>query len=481
MIERLNAEYREVPLVSVLIPVYNEVSTVTIVLTRVLALTIPLEIVVVDDGSTDGTGEALQRFLSTKPPSMAEQVKVISHPQNQGKGAALRSAIATMTGSIAVIQDADLEYNPAEIPRLIQPIIDGLADVVYGSRFTGSPRSVLFFWHTAGNKFLTLLSNMCTNLNLTDMETGYKAFRSEILRSFPIRSQRFGVEPEITAKVSQLRCRMFEVPISYSGRTYSEGKKAGWRDGFSALATIARFRISRDLNVESPGQRTLRRIQRLRAYSKLQFDLLHPWIEGELLEIGAGLGTLTAHLAPHAKVLATDLDSQYLKGLSHTFAEHPNVTVQELDLTDQQAFLAIEKRFQTVVCSNVLEHVENDSAALQNIYSVLAASGRLVLIVPAHPILYGQIDRSINHFRRYGRRDIVEKLTAAGFSVEHVRHVNALGVPGWYINSVLLKRSSVPGVQAKINDLLTPFVRFEQRFNLPIGISLLVVAKRETV
>ena len=475
MIERLTPEHEELPLVSILIPVYNEVRTITTVLTKVLDLDISLEIVVVDDGSTDGTREALQSFVSSQP-SLTGRVQIVLHPQNQGKGAALRTAIAQMTGVIAVIQDADLEYNPAEIPRLIQPIVDGLADVVYGSRFTGSPRSVLFFWHTAGNKLLTLLSNMCTNLNLTDMETGYKAFRSDVLRSFPIRSNRFGVEPEITAKVSQLRCRMFEVPISYAGRNYSEGKKAGWRDGFAALATIARFRVIRDLTVEDPGHRTLRRVQRLKSYSKFQFDLLKPFVQGELLEIGAGLGTLTTHLSSQTAMVATDIDDQYLESLSRTFAGNPNVTVQKLDLSDPKAFASLRNRFQTVVCANVLEHVQDDLAALQNIHGVLSPGGKIVLIVPAHPLLFGQIDKSINHFRRYSKQDIVARLEASGFTVEHVSHANAIGVPGWYINSVLLKRTSVPGVQARINDLLTPLVRFERRLNLPIGISLVVVA-----
>src|SRR5207253_6637745 len=184
--------------------------------------------------------------------------------RNQGKGAAVRAAIPHVSGEIALIQDADLEYDPAEYPRLIQPIVDGHADVVYGSRFVGSPRRVLMFWHTIGNKLLTLVSNMCTNLNLTDMETCYKVFRADILKRIPIRSDRFGLEPELTAKVAHLRCRVYEVPIAYYGRSYSEGKKIGWKEAVSAAWTILRFRISPDIGREDDSFTTLRRVDALR-------------------------------------------------------------------------------------------------------------------------------------------------------------------------------------------------------------------------
>src|SRR5262249_11795919 len=202
------------PRLSVLVPVYNEAGTVRTLLERVRAVPITKEVVVVDDCSTDGTTRILQEYRATVPDDPEFRLVVVHHERNQGKGAAVRTAIAHMTGDIAVVQDADLEYDPREYPRLIAPILEGDADVVYGSRFSGSPRRVLMFWHTVGNRFLTLLSNMCTNLNLTDMETCYKAFRADILRRIPLRSNRFGLEPELTAKVAHLRCRIYEIPIS---------------------------------------------------------------------------------------------------------------------------------------------------------------------------------------------------------------------------------------------------------------------------
>ncbi len=221
---------------SVVIPVYNEAGTIKEILNRVEAVPQDKEIIVVDDGSTDGTREWLTQIFD-------ENITVLFHPVNKGKGAALRTGFERVTGDIVIIQDGDLEYNPGEYHRLIEPILDGRADVVYGSRFTGGPQRVLFFWHYVGNKFLTLLSNMLTNLNLSDMESCYKVFRAHLLEKITIKSNRFGFEPEITAKFARLKCRIYEVPISYSGRNYEEGKKITWRDGVSALFQIIRFRL----------------------------------------------------------------------------------------------------------------------------------------------------------------------------------------------------------------------------------------------
>ena len=225
--------------ISIVIPCYNEAETIEAIVQAVLAA--PLsnqEIIIVDDCATDGTKELLYKKIS----HLVDQI--ICHTKNQGKGAALRSGFANVTGEIVIIQDADLEYNPQEYPVLIQPILDGKADVVFGSRFQGGQaHRVLYFWHYMGNKALTLLSNMFTNLNLTDMETCYKVFRNEVLQQIEIKENRFGVEPELTAKVSKLGCRIYEVGISYSGRTYSEGKKINWKDGVQAIWCILKYNL----------------------------------------------------------------------------------------------------------------------------------------------------------------------------------------------------------------------------------------------
>lgn len=221
---------------SVVMPVFNEEKTVEKIAQRVLQFPGLFELVVVDDASTDGTAAALSRIGDPR-------VRVFSHPANRGKGAALRTAFEKVRGEVVIIQDADLEYDPKDYPRLLAPIEEGLADVVFGSRFTGETHRVLFFWHYVGNRFLTTLSNMFTNLNLTDMETCYKAFRSEILRGIRFRSDRFGIEPEFTAKIARGGYRVYETSISYHGRDYAAGKKITWRDGLRAVAAIVYYRF----------------------------------------------------------------------------------------------------------------------------------------------------------------------------------------------------------------------------------------------
>ncbi|AOX03424.1 glycosyl transferase [Moorena producens PAL-8-15-08-1] len=226
---------------SVVIPCFNEVNTIANVIEAVKASPVKeCEIIVVDDYSTDGTREILESSLESQIDH------VVYHHKNRGKGAALRTGFGLATGDIVIIQDADLEYDPQEYPLLMQPIVDGKADVVYGSRFAGGgPHRVVYYWHMVGNKFLTMLSNMFTNINLTDMETCYKAFRRELIQSIKIQESRFGFEPEITAKVAKKKCRIYEVGISYYGRTYEEGKKIGWRDGFRAIFCILKYNLFR--------------------------------------------------------------------------------------------------------------------------------------------------------------------------------------------------------------------------------------------
>jgi len=226
----------ERPLLSVIMPVFNEKDTVREILRRVRNTPHEKEIIIVDDFSTDGTREILREVKG-------EDVRVLFHEQNMGKGAAIRTAQSHVRGEIAIIQDADLEYDPADYDVLLQPILEGFADVVYGSRFIGGPHRVLLFWHRLGNTLLTFFSNMLTNLDLTDMETGYKAIRSEVFKKIRIKSNRFGIEPELTAKLARMKVRIFETSISYRGRSYSEGKKITWRDGIAAFCHILRYRF----------------------------------------------------------------------------------------------------------------------------------------------------------------------------------------------------------------------------------------------
>lgn len=224
--------------ISVVIPVYNEEPTITEIVSRVQAVDLQTEIIIVDDGSTDGTSAHLETIVST-----FENVRIFRHEKNRGKGAALRTGLAEASGEVIIIQDADLEYDPQDYETLLVPILDGRADVVYGSRFLGGPQRVLFFWHYVGNKLITLLCDAFSNLNLSDMETGYKVFKKEVIADIALKSNRFGFEPEFTMKIAKKGFRIYEVPISYSGRTYEEGKKIGWYDGLAAIFTILWFRF----------------------------------------------------------------------------------------------------------------------------------------------------------------------------------------------------------------------------------------------
>ena len=223
---------------SVVIPCYNEIDTAEELLRKVREVPLRLEVIVVDDGSTDGTRDLLTRL---RKEGLVD--RLVFHEQNSGKGAALRTGFAWATGDVVVVQDADLEYDPSEFPLLLEPILSGKADAVFGSRFLGGPHRVLLYWHSVGNRLLTLLSNMLTDVNLTDMETCYKMVRRELLQSLPLSADRFGIEPELTARLAQAGARIYELPISYHGRSYEEGKKIGWRDGFSALWSIVKYNL----------------------------------------------------------------------------------------------------------------------------------------------------------------------------------------------------------------------------------------------
>jgi len=476
------------PTLSVLIPVYNENVSLREILRRILQVPIAKEIIIVDDCSTDGTREQLQS-LEKDPSELLQQslvpttLRIVYHSMNQGKGAAIRTGAALARGYITLIQDADLEYNPQDYSRLLAPILAGDADVVYGSRFKGDVMRVHFFWHAMGNWLLTLLSNMFTNLTLTDMETCYKAFKTEILRSIPIRCNRFGFEPEITAKIAKLRCRIYEVPISYTGRTYDEGKKITWWDGVKAIFTILRFWIVDDLYEQNAGLRTLRIMEGAGDYNRWLFEQCKPSLGPKVLEVGAGVGNITKFLLDREAVLVTDFEESYVDELRNRYGHFMNVKVSRLDLTDQASARALVASYpvDTVLSMNVLEHIEDDHQALVTTYEMLPPGARLVILVPAHQMLYCDLDRNIQHFRRYTKASLSTVLRKAGFHVQSLRYLNWLGAIGWFVNGRILRRQLIPSHQLRFFDFLMFLVKLEKVIPIPFGLSVLAVAEKPAV
>jgi len=465
--------------VSILVPVYNERYTIQHLIAKALAAPLPQglsrELIVVDDCSTDGTERILKRLAREH----GNSVHVYSHPKNMGKGAAIRTAVQHAAGDICIIQDADLEYDPRDYRRLLAPILEDDADVVYGSRFIfRERRRVLLFWHSVGNRILTALSNAFTNLNLTDMETGYKAIRTEILKSIPIRCNRFAFEPEITAKLAKRGCRFYEVPISYRGRTYQEGKKATWWDGLKAALTVLRFWLMDDLYNERYGHAILYGLSTTHRFTRWIAERIRPWVQASVLEIGAGLGNITCRFLPRDKYVVSDVDSLHVRFLRSRFAHHPYVEVRAVRVEESGDFVDLAAQFDTVLCVNVLEHVERDEQALGNMYRALKHGGRVVLLVPRGQWLYGTLDEVLGHCRRYSAAELHEKCLRAGFAIERTFTLNRVGVLAWFLNGKILRRRRFGKVQLKIFDMLMWLWRSVDAVLPWPGVSLVVVARK---
>lgn len=452
--------------ISLVVPVYNEIGTIAEILRRVQAAPFEKEIIIVDDGSKDGTRD----YLATlKDPN----IRVILHEKNQGKGGALRTGFQYATGDIVVIQDADLEYYPDEIPFLVEKISEGKADVVFGSRFKGSQR-VFLFYHYLGNKFVNLIANILFNTNLSDFMTCYKAFRREIIQSLQLSANGFDIEAEMTAKIFKKGFRVYEVPISYGGRSYDEGKKITWFDFFRVVGCLLKARFADFESAEDP----LEKVRSMRHYNRWIFDELKPYLGEEVVEVGGGVGNFTPLLGRRKKLVVTEHKDYYLSRLKDRFVGHPFLKVEYLDLATPKTTPAGQS-FDTALCLNVLEYIEDEQHALRNLKGLLRTGGRLLLLVPSDPEIFSHLDKKMGHHRRYRKADLEKLLQGAGFEIEKLYHFDPVSVIPWFLNGKIFKRKVIPSFQSKTWDWCIPLVRLFSPKEPSFGLSLIAVARKK--
>jgi len=468
---------------AIIVPVYNEQYLVESSLARLCSLGESdllerVQVIMVDDGSSDRTSAVLERTRRSLEESGGGKMEwlFLRHQENQGKAAAIRTALAHANTELTVIHDADLEYHPQDLLKMVEVFFAEEADAVFGSRFLASQyRRVLFFRHELGNRFLTLLSNLVSDLNLTDMETCYKMVRTKLLQSIPLVSNRFGIEPEITIKLAKRGARIFEVPIRYAGRTYQEGKKIGWKDGIRTLGVILRFALSDNIYVEDEsGSQILGRLQRAPRFTRWMADVIRPYVGEAVLEIGAGTGNLTLQLVPRTLYWASDINPHYIDYLDTLTQSRPYLRVGFTDGERAQSYPA-DQKFDTVICLNVVEHLADDLAALQNIRRALVPGGRAIILVPCGPWLYGTLDQVLGHYRRYTREQLAAVAGRAGFCIEKLFSFNRVGVLAWWLNGRVLRRTTFGLSQIKMLNLLTPIFRIVDSW-LPVPpLSLIAV------
>jgi 2-polyprenyl-3-methyl-5-hydroxy-6-metoxy-1,4-benzoquinol methylase len=482
-------ESRSSTTLSIIVPAYNEQYLIEASLMGLAVLDESprlehIKVIVVNDCSTDATAEAIRCFqahLETSQDFKKFSWAWLRHERNMGKGAAIRTALEHVDTHLVVIHDADLEYHPRDLLQMVDLFLYEDADAVFGSRFMpGGYKRALFFRHAVGNRLLTFLCDLVCDLNLTDMETCYKMMRAHLLKSIPLESSTFDVEPELAIKLAKRGSRIFEVPISYSGRTYAEGKKINWRDGLRALWAIVRYALSDKIYAaDGHGGEILLRLNRAPRFTHWMADVIRPYMGERILEIGAGIGNLTLQLAPRTAYWATDINPEYLATLERLQANRPYLRVKYIDATNASTFPA-QASFDTVIFLNVLEHLADDLGALRNVHGALDNNGVAVVLVPNGPGLYGTLDEVLGHYRRYTETQLTAVGQAAGFKVEQVLRFNRPGVPAWWLNGRILRRTTFGLAQIRLLNLLTPIFRLIDPW-LPLPpLSLIGIFRKES-
>lgn len=447
---------------SILVPVYNEAQFVAGVLDRIGRgperyldeAGIDREVIVVDDGSQDETYSAVERYVALHDDAT---IRLLRHAMNRGKGAAIRTALEHATGDFSIIQDADFEYDPSDYPNVLAPLLADEADIVFGSRFLANgERRVGRFWHAAANRGLTKLCSMAADLDLTDALTGMKAFRTALAQSIPLASERFGIEVELAIKFAKRRARFCETPITYCPRTRTEGKKIRAKDAFGIAWWTVRCWARNDIYADKAAA-MLGAMEHAPRFNRWMAEKVKPFLGDHVLEIGAGIGNLARLLAAdQACYIVSDLDERHLAQLRSEMRYRPNTSVAVCDLQHSDNFERFRGRMDTAVCINVLEHIADDVRALRNLRSVLRPGGRAVVLVPQGPGVYGTMDETLGHHRRYSKQELASRMAEAGFGVEQMLEFNRITYPGWFLNGRILRRRSVSRVQLWFFDLLVP-------------------------
>jgi glycosyltransferase involved in cell wall biosynthesis len=453
---------RPVRRLSVLMPVYNEVWTLREIVRRVLTAPVPLdlELVIVDDCSSDGSWELIEDLAAADP-----RIRPVRHVSNAGKGSAVRTAIAQITGDVAVVQDADLEYDPHEFRLLLPPILEGKADAVFGSRYAARSRRVSPFWHTMVNKGLTLLSNVANNLCLTDMETCYKMVRTEILKQLRLRSRSFTFEPELTCRLAQWGARIYEVPISYNSRTYLDGKKIRPRDGLLALAEIlrARFLDTRFTDHDDFYRRAA--LARATRYQRWLVRQIGPYLGPRVLEAGAGLGALSGHLVRRERLMLVDGEPLCIPVLQQRFGGRHNVRIEQGCLTFDDLERWQDEHFDTVICSRWTDSSPSDDETIRGIFDLLPPGGHCVLVLPsgskpAEPSEPATSEAATHEdaARRFELCELRDLVSAAGFDVVCANRFDKLGrLFGGRLSPRLTSLADRFWPLARLADALLPF------------------------
>ena len=439
---------------SVLMPLFNERWTLQEIVQRVLAVEIPVEIelIVVDDGSEDGSWELLNELAAGD-----ERIRAFQHEHNQGKGAAIRTAIDKITGDYAVIQDADLEYDPEDYHALLQPLLDGKADAVFGSRFTGNTRQVLCFWHSLLNYGLTCLSNMVNDLNLTDMETCYKMVRTDVLRNLRLRANSFTLEPELTCRLAQYGARIYEVPISYHGRTFDEGKKIGPIDGVKAIWEIFRSKFIDPQFTNHNELYNLTAAAKASGYNRWILGNVKRFMGKSVLEAGSGIGSMSKLLKNRERLVLLENDPLYDDKLKQQFGRSNNIEIVQTDLTDDdQLKRHVGEPVETVFCSNVLHQLEPDQQVLKSFHDLLIPGGHCVIVVPAGNWLGAGTDEKSANAGRYANDELTQKMSAAGFQVVMKQHTAIFGSIRWFVSGRILSKHQLSSTQTVWLDRLLP-------------------------